>query len=569
MLFPVLAGHAGVGLNGEAVERIVAPRSGSQRWFERYPRGMPVAVFLLTLAVTVLAVFAIERADHQRRQAQINETANSVVAALERRVNSHAAYLRSGAVLFSAMPVSRETFEAFARASSTDESASGNEGSAWAERVSVGEVANLEAAQRRSYADFKVAPPPAPGQPFAVVDRWVFSFSNPGARPSGYNLYADPVRRAALDDAMRSDQPVVSRLLPLRGSGSPQNRRGFVVVMSVFDKGSPEPTSLVRGFLYSGFRADRLLEAAARQEQASGLGLALYDGKPTTANRLAAIGDFAQAKDSIHLPVNLARSQYTLAVQPGSAVRLSTMSILTLLFGLLAAALLTIVATLISRKAAEDRAALLWFQEQASIRNSLTRELNHRVKNTLANVLSIIALTRRRATDVDSFSQNLSGRIRALSATHDLLTRSEWGTIPIRSLIEAELAPYTQDGDHVIELQGPEVELAPNDALSLGLAIHELATNAAKYGSLSVAGGRVEIHWSMIADDIARIEWAERGGPSVPDVRGRGFGTELIEKIVAHELGRAVDLRFAAEGVECVLTVPVRKPVAFQMRAGR
>jgi two-component sensor histidine kinase len=231
--------------------------------------------------------------------------------------------------------------------------------------------------------------------------------------------------------------------------------------------------------------------------------------------------------------------------------------------------LLTLLAAFVSRKTAEDRAALLWFQEQASIRNSLTRELNHRVKNTLANVLSIIALTRRRTTDVDTFADSLNGRIRALSATHDLLTQSEWGTTLIRDVVSAELAPYTQGAEHEIEFRGPDVELAPNDALSLGLAIHELATNAAKYGALSVVSGSLRVHWTMISSELARIEWIERGGPPVPQERTRGFGTELIEKIVAHELGRPVELRFEPGGVVCVLIVQVRKPVAFRMRAPR
>ena len=132
----------------------------------------------------------------------------------------------------------------------------------------------------------------------------------------------------------------------------------------------------------------------------------------------------------------------------------------------------------------EDEISLRNFQEQASIRNSLTRELNHRVKNTLANVLSIIALTRRRSTSLDDFADGLDGRIRALSATHDLLTQSDWGATLVRAVVQAELRPYAHDADHAVEMQGPDVQLAPNDALSLGLAMHELATNASKYGAL-------------------------------------------------------------------------------------
>ena len=219
----------------------------------------------------------------------------------------------------------------------------------------------------------------------------------------------------------------------------------------------------------------------------------------------------------------------------------------------------------------EDRIALAWFEQQSSIRNSLTRELNHRVKNTLANVLSIIALTRRRASNLDDFATSLEGRIRALSATHDLLTQSEWGTTPVRMVLEAELAPYAQGAEAHVAMDGPDVELAPNDALSLGLAIHELATNAAKYGALSTPEGRVHVRWELLGEDRARIAWHERGGPELdPEARRkRGFGTDLIEKIVAHELRNPVELVFEREGVRCSLVIPVRRRGDFEIREGR
>ena len=161
------------------------------------------------------------------------------------------------------------------------------------------------------------------------------------------------------------------------------------------------------------------------------------------------------------------------------------LSMLTLLFGLLVAGLLMVVARLLTQQAIEDQTSLDWFAEQNSIRNSLTRELNHRVKNTLANVLSIVSLTRRRATSLDDFADGLDGRIRALSATHDLLTQSDWGTHadPRGGRCRARALRAGRRG--ALVMAGPDVELAPNDALSLGLAIHELATNAAKYGALS------------------------------------------------------------------------------------
>ncbi|MBT8427383.1 MAG: sensor histidine kinase, partial [Erythrobacter sp.] len=133
--------------------------------------------------------------------------------------------------------------------------------------------------------------------------------------------------------------------------------------------------------------------------------------------------------------------------------------------------------------------------------------------------------------------------------------------------VQVELAPYANDDDHTVDTGGADVELAPNDALSLGLAIHELATNAAKYGALSRTGGKVEVRWSLVNDKLARIRWVESGGPEVSPPEKRGFGTDLIEKIVAHELRHPVELHFDPEGVRCTLLVPVREPSEFELRS--
>jgi two-component sensor histidine kinase len=264
--------------------------------------------------------------------------------------------------------------------------------------------------------------------------------------------------------------------------------------------------------------------------------------------------------------VIIANHRWVLEVTAKRALPLSPLAIATLVSGLAVATLLMLLARMLAQQAVEDGARLAWFEEQISIRESLTRELNHRVKNTLASVLSIVALTRRRADNVDDFAAGLDGRIRALSATHDLLTRTHWGSTPIRAIIEAELAPYARETGPAIALEGPDIELAPNDALSLGLAIHELATNAAKYGALSESEGCVSIEWSRTEDGQARIAWQEEGGPPVPAKRGRGFGMDLIEKIVAHELQNPVEIHFEPGGVRCVLTVPVRKANPFAIR---
>ena len=297
-----------------------------------------------------------------------------------------------------------------------------------------------------------------------------------------------------------------------------------------------------------------------------GFGVRLYDGLAQTQHLLVARTLADGGGTRIELPVNVANRRLLLVVEAPEGATLDPLSMITLVFGLTLGSLLMLLARMLTQQAFEDQARLAFFEEQHSIRNSLSRELNHRVKNTLANVLSILSLTRRRSDNLDDFADSLEGRIRSLSATHDLLTGTDWGTTPLKSVLEAELQHFRAGGEHIINIDGPPVELAPNDALSFGLAIHELATNAAKYGALSVPEGRVSIYWTQVEEQLAEVEWRESEGPEVKPHRRRGFGTELIEKIVAHELRSPVRLEFEREGVRCIMRVPIRRRQDFQIR---
>jgi two-component sensor histidine kinase len=300
-----------------------------------------------------------------------------------------------------------------------------------------------------------------------------------------------------------------------------------------------------------------------------GMNIELYDEQVKPENLLATQGEGGQRGAVIEKRIMVGHRQWVLRVSEPEPSSLSPLSRLALIFTAVTALLLLLIVWLISRRAIEDRRVLEWQQREVAIRTALTHELNHRVKNTLANVLSIIALTRRRRTNLEDFTQSLTERVRALSATHDLLTASNWGMTSIKDLVSSELAPYAQGEDSPVTMHGPDINLAPNDALSLGLAVHELATNAAKYGALSVLGGKVEVAWRMVGDDIAEIEWRECGGPAVVPPRKRGFGRDLMEKIVPYNLRSSVELRFEPNGVECVLRFPVRQPAQFSLRRDR
>ncbi len=544
------------------VEKERQGRAG--RWLVRFPRAVPVAIFLAVALVTALSVVAIEAGEDRRERAVMREVAQSVASALDRRGNQTEAYLRAGSALFAtADEVRLPLFRRFASELRLDADSRGSEGIGWAQVV---RRENLDAFERTVQTERK-GPFAVRSEPDASGDVLVpVTFFKPDTesnrRVLGYDFYSDSVRREAMDEAARMARPAATGKLVLsheqRGDAS-----GFLIFMPVFESG--ESGRQLMGFIYSPFDAQYFLSSAMDILAHRQLGVRLYDGPAAAANLLAAHAPAEESGNRIEQQIRIANRALLIEIESARAGTLSPLSMATLLFGLAVASLLMMLARLLTRQAMEDEASLAFFEEQNSIRNSLTRELNHRVKNTLASIVSVISLTRRRTDDLDEFADGLEGRVRALSATHDLLTQSDWGTTPVRSVIETELAPYS-GGDAGIRLDGPAVELAPNDALSLGLAVHELATNAAKYGALSQPGGSVTVEWELEAEELVRLIWIERGGPKVDPERKSGFGTDLIQKIVAHELRQPVALRFDPEGVSCTLRVPVRVRGAFQIR---
>jgi len=529
---------------------------------------MPIAIFLLIAAITIVSVYALERGEDERLAAELRTRTGAISSALERRANSSSAFLRAGAAfLASQNDVPATRFRRFVSELRLDADYRGGEGIGWAMIVRPGEVEAFdELMAQEAPGAVTLYPRPDGRQPFSVPVTYLQPDTERNRRALGYDMYSEPVRRRAMQEAERTARPTASGKVVLEQEGA-VDAPGFLLYMPVF--GAAEDGRALRGFIYSPFNGQDFLSSALQLEHSGGFGVRLYDGGIAPGNLLAQVGELEEPGISAVQRISISGSTWTLQITASRGRALSGLSMATLIFGLLVASLLMLVVRILTKQAVEDEAALRWFEEQASIRNSLTRELNHRVKNTLANVLSIIALTRRRATDLNEFADSLDGRIRALSATHDLLTRSDWGTTPVRAVIEAELLPYASVSDHQIELVGPDVELAPNDALSLGLAMHELATNAAKYGPLSTSGGMVSVHWRLVAEGLVRIEWQESGGPPVSAQRGRGFGTDLIERIVAKELNNPVKLDFDPAGVRCVLTIPVRRPSDFSMRAMR
>ena len=192
----------------------------------------------------------------------------------------------------------------------------------------------------------------------------------------------------------------------------------------------------------------------------------------------------------------------------------------------------------------------------------LLDELNHRVKNTLSAVQSIALQTGRSVDTPQAFETAFVARINALARVHDLLTEAAWQGASLSDVVGRTLAPYEGAGRAIRTPESaPEVLLGPNAAVTLAMAFHELATNAAKYGALSCCGGEVGIDWRPLdigdGETLLEIAWIEDGGPPVSPPERRGFGTQFVQRALAREFDGVVSLQFARGGLNCRMRLPL------------
>jgi two-component sensor histidine kinase len=200
------------------------------------------------------------------------------------------------------------------------------------------------------------------------------------------------------------------------------------------------------------------------------------------------------------------------------------------------------------RKQAEDHKDLL------------VAELDHRVKNTLACVAAIGEQPRATSNSMDEFLEVLRGRIRSLANTHSLLSRNRWQGVDLAELVRRELASCMRDANTLID--GPAIDVGANSVQIIAIVLHELTTNAAKYGALSNGSGRISVRWHWQPDggpaDGLVLEWFETGGPRVVAHSVPGYGTSVIRDLIPYELGGTVDYVLAVDGARCKLEIPAK-----------
>lgn len=381
----------------------------------------------------------------------------------------------------------------------------------------------------------------------------------------GYDMFTDTARREAIQKALLAGEPRASGLLLLgRTGGNDRNYPGFLV-FSPLD--SPEPASNPVGFLYAAFRAENLFNTALGKSPLLPVNVEIYDSQIDPEKLL--FRSEAKPDDSLGDSLMVTRETkvagrtWVLQFRPTSAFSPPTSLAGPILIGIGGLVLATAIALVVrlQGQAAEAEAELRLTTEKALLeRDLLLQEMKHRIKNSIARMLAIARQTGANSKTIEEFTASFGARLQAMSASQDMLTRSQWQKADLGQLLRTELEQVFGQNIGKVRLSGPPVELNENATQALGLTFHELATNALKYGEAVDEKGALSVEWGMARNGGKRslkLQWKEVNRSGVAAPSRTGFGTKLIDMNITRELGGTINRDFGNNGLIIDIEVPL------------
>jgi CHASE1-domain containing sensor protein/two-component sensor histidine kinase len=529
-----------------------------------------IAVALISMTMAGFAYFATQEASRIKFEAAADDALNRI----ESRIDLHLSLLRSTQALFDARngDISQSEFKAFFNALDVDNNFAGLRGIGFLGLAKTGDEAAVE---RDILHDFGASHPVYPDttQPWRTPIM-LFEPLDPSNQASiGYDMFSEPVRRAAIEQAMADDQQHASGLVQLgQGTGAAQTFTGFLVFVRLNVETAPEVINASRsstaGFLYAAFRARDLFQVALSRAPLLPVNTEIYDGAVVNGDNLLFRSETPPASSLgdrllVTRKVTVAGRPWTVLFRPTSAFSQPSsraIPVMLGLFGLLAAGAIALVARYQER--AYEAAARLHETTEKSLleKDLMLQEMKHRIKNSITRVLAIARQTASRATDVNEFSASFSARLQAMAASQDMLTRSRWQKADLADLLRIELGQvFGKDLPEGL-LSGPEVLLDETTTQALGLTFHELATNALKYGEAGAFVGALKVDWSLEGlgrERTLALNWREAGKKKVEAPAQTGFGTKLIDLNVTRELRGTIKRDYQADGLKVEIRIPL------------
>lgn len=527
---------------------------------------LPKLVFVLAvlpgLALTVLLHTAAER----RLAVEFDRTADQAIDRITMRLQQHVVVLRAARGLLAATRggIARDDFVRFLSSVDIVNDLSGVQGIGFARMVATRDTSLAEADVRLHY-DLDVAVRPATDQTWRTPIVLLEPANDRNLAALGFDMYADAARRSAMDHAVASGEAQMTGPVELVQEITADKQTGFLIYLPFADGTSRSPGSPpVSGFVYAPFRAGDLIHAALGTGSPLPVELRVADsGAPDRP----LYDDSALAEPSLHRARSqeILGRQWTFDVWPDGSGPGRVRYMDSALFGLIAllfAAAAAYGTAARQQEAVQARALAAAAAREADYRELLLQEMKHRIKNHIARIQSIARQSARGATDVKAFTTAFDARLQAMSAVQEILAGTATAQADLRAILAKELQQSrdAREVDHLLD--GPPVRLDERQAHAFALVVHELVTNAMKYGGLSVQGAGLKIAWSVEKNAAGHPEialnWEERvPGLAAPPERPTGFGSRLIEASLTGELSGTLTRSYEPDAVAIRIRFPV------------
>ncbi len=530
-------------------------------------------VLLISLAVTFLTWRYETKRVNDQAQMRFEQLSRDLKADIMTTMNAYGQFLRGGVGLFQASDmVTRDDWAAFVAGQAIRENYPGIQGVGYNAviRGASARAAFEDRIRATDWPGYAIAPPAEHDLSVPVV--YLEPLGPRNTRAIGFDIYSEPRRRAAVDRAIRTGMASMTAKITLvqeDTSAAADDVQAGVLVMVPIARDTqaeanpvPDPTGMIVSVFRIGDLMTSLL-APVDGQRADQMQVALYDAAAPDPDALLYLGADAAAGRFAHLQqlplfgrVWSLQTRSTFVFDGRGLVRgPAVIAVAGILLSLL---LTTVVASLAARARQSAANAATAAQTNDHIR-MLMQEVNHRSKNLLAVVRAIASQTANHSPE--TFVADFSKRVEALAASHDILVHNKWRGVPMHDLVRSQLSHFGALVGDRITLDGPPITLNPAAAQNVGMAVHELATNAGKDGALSNQTGRVDVRWLVAQPEAApprfQISWVEQDGPPVRPPASRGFGSVVLGAMLHKGLAAEVDLRFPTDGVQWQMDCPL------------